>query len=92
MTVDGFTSKVDNLFTETGVKDKFLTAFIDRLRSVREVRGDGSPRTQEEILAERMDVFRQIPEFPFNPALRIPGQCSLKVGWNPGTLKGCTHW
>lgn len=74
--MEGLTTKVDNLFTETGVKDKFLTAFIDRLRSVHDVRSDGSPRSREEVLADRIELFKQLPEFPFNPALRIPGQCS----------------
>ncbi|KAG8978863.1 hypothetical protein FRB90_008294 [Tulasnella sp. 427] len=72
LTLEGFTAKVDNLFTETGVKDKFLMHFIDRIRSVSDVKPDGTDRAADEVLADRLQLFQQFPEFPYNPALRIP--------------------
>lgn len=77
MAMDGVKTKIETMSTETGVKDKFLMTFIDRLRKLGHLGTDSDPIP--ELSPEQEDELRwmlrtDMPEELFNPSLRIPGK------------------
>lgn len=78
LVMTSFLSKLDALQTASGVKDKRLTYFIDRIKSsikIKELDLGRKLQRHEKIVA--IATLRgELPEFLFNPALQLEGQHS----------------
>ncbi len=69
--LNGKQSKVDKMQTESGVKDKVLSSYMEQIQA-------GTKGSSNQMVKERMKEYHdKLPEDLFNPLLCIPGMFTI---------------